>query len=117
MTSISIINRGIGYSQGTTIINLNSVGSEATFNANVFEWTYNLQATTTFDDAKGSVFEGYNNQYGGEYAHLSNPQTLRYILGDNLFENTAFQIKEREEGLVHSPITVSYTHLTLPTSG
>ncbi|AGH26529.1 hypothetical protein CPPG_00213 [Cyanophage P-RSM1] len=104
VTSISIINRGIGYSQGTTIINLNSVGSEATFNANVFEWTYNLQATTTFDDAKGSVFEGYNNQYGGEYAHLSNPQTLRYILGDNLFENTAFQIKEREEGLLHSPI-------------
>ena len=104
VTSISIINRGIGYSQGTTIINLNSVGSEATFSANVFEWTYNLQATTTFDDAKGSVFEGYNNQYGGEYAHLSNPQTLRYILGDNLFENTAFQIKEREEGLLHSPI-------------
>ena len=104
VTSISIINRGIGYLQGTTIINLNSVGSEATFTANVFEWTYNLQSTTTFDAAKGSVFEGFNNQYGGEYAHLSNPQTLRYILGDNLFENTAGVIKEKEDGLLHSPI-------------
>ena len=56
------------------------------------------------DAAKGSVFEGYNNQYGGEYAHLSNPQTLRYILGDNLFENTAGLIKEKEDGLLHSPI-------------
>jgi len=104
VTGITIINRGIGYNQGTTIINLNSVGAGASFSANVFEWTYNLQETTTFDIAKGSVFEGYNNQYGGEYAHLSNPQTLRYILGDNLFENTSGLIKEREEGLIHSPI-------------
>ena len=104
VTSITIVNRGISYTQGTTLINLNSVGQGATFNANVFQWTYNLQKTTTFDAAKGSVFEGYNNQYGGEYAHLSNPQTLRYILGDNLFENTAGLIKERESGLLHSPI-------------
>ena len=56
-------------------------------------------------DAKGFVFEGFNNQYGGEYAHLSNPQRLRYILGDNLFENTAGSIKEQEEDqLDHSPI-------------
>ena len=104
VTGITIINRGISYVQGTTVINLNSVGQGAGFSANVFEWTYNLQSTTTFDAAKGSVFEGYNNQYGGEYAHLSNPQTLRYILGDNLFENTAGLIKEREDGLQHSPI-------------
>ena len=104
VTGITIVNRGISYVQGTTVISLNSVGQGATFTANVFQWTYNLQSTTTFDAAKGSVFEGYNNQYGGEYAHLSNPQTLRYILGDNLFENTSGLIKEREDGLQHSPI-------------
>ena len=104
VTSITIVNRGISYVQGTTLINLNSVGQNASFTANVFQWTYNLQKSTTFDGAKGSVFEGYNNQYGGEYAHLSNPQTLRYILGDNLFENTAGLIKEKEDGLQHSPI-------------
>ncbi|AXF41237.1 virion structural protein [Cyanophage S-TIM4] len=104
VTGIEIVNRGIGYIQGTTLINLNSVGSGATFTANVFQWTYNLQETSTLDAAKGGVFEGFNNQYGGEYAHLSNPQRLRYLLGDNLFENNAGLVKEQETQLAHSPI-------------
>jgi len=104
VTNIEIINKGINYVQGTTLINLTSIGSEATFTPSVFQWTYNLQATSTFDAAKGAVFEGYNNEYGGEYAHLSNPQKLRYILGDNLFQNTDGAIKEQETQLAHSPI-------------
>ena len=104
VTGITIVNKGIGYVQGTTVINLNSVGQDADFTANVFQWTYNLQETSTFDSAKGAVFEGYNNQYGGEYAHLSNPQRLRYILGDNLFENNQGDILEQEDQLEHSPI-------------
>ena len=105
VTSIEIINRGINYIQGTTVINLTSVGSNATFTPNVFKWTYNLQETTTVDAAKGSVFAGYNNQYGGEYAHISNPQRLRYILGDNLFEQVGTgNILEQEDQLAHSPI-------------
>ena len=104
VTGIEILNRGINYIQGTTIINLTSVGQDATFASNVFQWTYNLQETTTFDDAKGAVFSGYNNQYGGEYAHLSNPQRLRYILGDNLIETTSGAINEQETQLAHSPI-------------
>ncbi|AOO10673.1 hypothetical protein RW060613_085 [Synechococcus phage S-RIM8] len=104
VTGVEILNRGIGYIQGTTVINLTSIGQDAQFNANVFQWTYNLQETATFDSSQGSVFEGFNNQYGGEYAHLSNPQRLRYILGDNLFENTSGQIKEQETQLEHSPI-------------
>ena len=104
VTGIEIVNRGIGYVQGTTIINLNSVGQGAQFTANVFKWTYNLQETTVVDSAKGAVFEGYNNQYGGEYAHLSNPQRLRYILGDSLFQNSQGQILEQEDQLEHSPI-------------
>ena len=104
VTSIQILNRGIGYSSGTTVINLNSIGSGAKFSANVFQWTYNLQETSFLDASKGGVFAGYNNQYGGEYAHLSNPQRLRYILGDNLFQNAANQILEQEDQLDHSPI-------------
>ena len=105
VTSIEIINRGINYIQGTTVINLTSVGDNATFTPNVFKWTYNLQETTTVDAAKGSVFAGYNNQYGGEYAHISNPQRLRYILGDNLFEQVGTgNILEQEDQLAHSPI-------------
>ena len=89
--------------QGTTVINLTSVGSDATFTPNIFKWTYNLQETT-FDSAKGAVFAGYNNQYGGEYAHLSNPQRLRYILGDNLFESISGSILEQETQLEHSQL-------------
>ena len=84
VTGVEIINRGIGYQQGTTSIGLTSVGSDAQFEAEVFQWNYNLQETTSLDSAKGAIFEGYNVQYGGEYAHLSNPQRLRYILGDKL---------------------------------
>ena len=104
VTGIEIINRGINYVQGSTIINLNSIGQDATFEANVFQWNYNLQETTNFDDAKGSVFVGLNNQYGGEYAHLSNPQRLRFILGDNLFEGITGAVQEQESNLNHSPI-------------
>ena len=104
VTGIEILNKGIGYTQGTTIINLTSVGQGATFTGNVFKWTYNLQENTEFDSAKGAIFEGLNTQYGGEYAHLSNPQRLRYILGDNLFVNTAGNIQEQEDQLAHSPI-------------
>ena len=104
VTGIEIINRGINYIQGTTVINLTSVGSGATFESNVFQWTYNLQNTSNFDSAKGSVFVGFNNQYGGEYAHLSNPQRLRYILGDNLFETESGVVLEQEDQLEHSPI-------------
>ena len=104
VTSITIQNRGVGYTQGSTQILLESIGSLATFNANVFQWTYNLQETTTVDSAKGGVFTGFNNQYGGEYAHISNPQRLRYILGDNLNENTDGSLEERQDSLQHSPI-------------
>ena len=104
VTGITIVNRGINYVQGTTLISLNSVGQNASFSANVFQWTYNLQETSIQDAAKGGVFEGFNQQYGGEYAHISNPQKLRFILGDNLFQNNAGAIKELETQLAHSPI-------------
>lgn len=103
VTSIEIINRGIGYTQGQTVINLDSVGQGASFSSSVFQWSYNLQETTTFDSADGAVFTGYNNQYGGEYAHLSNPQRLRYILGDNLTE-VGGVVSEINDSLEHSPI-------------
>ena len=40
---VSVINRGIGYTTGSTTIRLEAVGSQGTFTANVFEWTRNLQ--------------------------------------------------------------------------
>ena len=104
VTSIDILNKGIGYKQGTTIIELNSVGSGAVFDSQVFEWRYNLQTNSDFDTAYGAVFQGYNTQYGGEYAHISNPQRLRYVLGDNMILDAQNNIREQEGSLEHSPI-------------
>ena len=105
VTRIEIINRGIGYTSGTTTIDLVSVGSGALFDAEVFQWTYNLQEQIDVDEANGSVFSGYNNQYGGEYGHLSNPQRLRYVLGDNVVQNEdGTRLLEAETGIEHSPI-------------
>lgn len=103
VTSISILNRGIGYKQGTTQIRLESIGEGAVFKTEIFEWTFNLQETTNFDYANGSIFEGFNTQYGGEYGHVSNPKQLRYVLGDNLTVSNG-EIIEKETGIVHSPI-------------
>ena len=104
VTSIEILNKGIGYESGTTYVVLTSVGSGAKFDSQVFEWTYNLQNNSDFDEAYGAVFEGYNTQYGGEYAHIANPQRLRYVLGDNMILDTNNLIREQEVGLEHSPI-------------
>ena len=104
VTSIQILNRGIGYTQGLTTIVLDSVGSGGKFAPNVFQWVYNLEATTNTDSAKGAIFEGLNTQYGGEYAHISNPQRLRYILGDNLISAADGSITEKESQLEHSPV-------------
>lgn len=108
VTSIVIVNRGIGYSQGTTSVDLVSIGSGATFAANVFQWTYNIQEQIDTDTANGFVFEGYNTQYGGEYGHVSNPQRLRYVLGDNIDQNdqtgALVESDPQTGGITHSPI-------------
>ncbi len=104
VTSISISNRGINYEAGTTLIILRSVGSDAQFTAEVQSWTYNLAPRTTLDNAEGSVFSGYNNQYGGEYAHFTNPKRLRYVLGDNLLEDSNGVLTEATSNIDHSPI-------------
>tara|TARA_B100000614_G_scaffold21360_2_gene17033 strand:+ start:8762 stop:28573 length:19812 start_codon:yes stop_codon:yes gene_type:complete len=105
--SISVENRGIGYSTGLTTIRCESIGQGASFTANVFEWTQNLETELSglVDPARGYVFAGYNTQYGGEYAHLSDPKQLRYVLGDNVFKDPASGLlRELSSGLRHSPI-------------
>jgi len=103
VTGITILNKGIGYKTGTTLIRLESIGELAEFKSSIFEWTFNLNETTTTDYANGSIFEGFNKQFGGEYGHISNPKQLRFVLGDNL-QVVDGQIVEKESGLQHSPI-------------
>lgn len=106
VVGIQILNRGIGYTQGYTTIRLESIGEQAVFKTNVFNWYFNLESklASKYDSSRGYVFAGYNTQYGGEYAHVSNPQTLRYVLGDNVFKNAQQVIQENEGTFLHSPI-------------
>ena len=104
---VTVENRGIGYTSGTTTIRLEAIGELADFTAKVFKWTRNLENELTglLDKSRGYVFAGYNTQYGGEYAHLSDPKQLRYVLGDNVFlEQQTGNLKELTTGLRHSPI-------------
>ena len=105
--SVEITNRGIGYTQGLTTVRLESVGDFAEFTPQVFEWNKNLQydLASKYDGARGYVFTGLNNQFGGEYAHLSDPKELRYVVGDNVFLNAVTQqFQEVESNFEHSPI-------------
>ncbi len=104
---ITISNRGINYIQGTTTVRLDSVGELATFTAQVFEWNKNFEydLASKYDIARGYVFTGLNNQYGGEYAHLSDPKELRYVVGDNVFlDQELGRFQEIETNFQHSPI-------------
>ena len=83
------------------------MGQLATFTPTVYQWNKNLEydLDTKFDNARGYVFTGYNNQFGGEYAHLSDPKELRYVVGDNVFLDPVTQtFKELESNYQHSPI-------------
>jgi len=104
---IEIINRGINYTQGNTTVRLEAVGEFATFEANVFAWNKNFEyeLESKYDNSRGYVFTGLNNQYGGEYAHLSDPKELRYVVGDNVFLNQETnRFQELETNYDHSPI-------------
>ena len=105
--SVTITNRGVGYTQGNTTVRLEAIGERATFTPEVFKWNRNLQydLVNKYDFARGYVFTGYNNQFGGEYAHLSDPKELRYVVGDNVFlDPVTQQFKELETNFRHSPI-------------
>lgn len=104
---VDITNKGIGYTQGLTTVRLESVGDFAEFTPQVFEWNKNLQyeLENKYDNARGYVFTGLNNQFGGEYAHLSDPKELRYVVGDNVFLNPVTQnFQEVASNFEHSPI-------------
>ena len=105
--SIQILNRGIGYTQGNTTVRLEAVGQNATFTPTVYRWYRNNQYDlgSNYDFARGYVFTGLNNAFGGEYAHLSDPKELRYVVGDNVFLNPVTQqFQELSSNFSHSPI-------------
>ena len=101
VTSVTVTNKGVGYTTGNTQISIVYPGTGANFTTNLTTLTYNEAATegeiktndptATFtdrkvvDDASGTVVTGENiGIYDGEYGYFYNPNNLRYYLGDSI---------------------------------
>ena len=97
VTSITVTNGGIGYTSGTTTVDIVYPGSGATFQVELPILTKNLAASAdevgdplfespkVADNNNGISMKGANfGIYGGEYGYLYNPKKMRFLLGDNV---------------------------------
>ena len=101
VTSVTVTNKGVGYTAGNTQISIVYPGTGANFTTNLTLLTYNEAATAgeiqkndpsavfsdrkVIDDASGTIVSGENiGIYGGEYGYFYNPNNLRYYLGDSV---------------------------------
>ena len=99
VTSITVTNKGVGYTPGNTRIDIVYPGSGARFQTKLTELIKNNAATyqelgvtasqftnpKTLDAANGGLFQGENYLiYGQEYGYMYNPKNLRYLLKDNI---------------------------------
>ena len=113
VTSITVTNGGIGYTSGTTTVDIVYPGSGATFQVELPILTKNLAASAdevgdplfvspkTADSNNGVSIRGANfGIYGGEYGYLYNPKKLRFLLGDNVSDTTYAELNPTR----HSPI-------------
>ena len=105
VTSVTVTNKGVGYTAGNTQISIVYPGTGANFTTNLTLLTYNEAATAgeiqkndpsavfsdrkVIDDASGTIVSGENiGIYGGEYGYFYNPNNLRYYLGDSVETRT-----------------------------
>ena len=128
--SVRIINAGVGHTSTEASITVTSNGDGSKFYANTKTWTINnverliQNEQITTDD--GIVSTGLNEDFGLQYSHLYAPRKLRqstYVkrsIGDKevFVPDLSLEKDIEQDSNSHSPIigSVSYTHLTLPTS-
>ena len=116
VTSITVSSKGIGYTAGSTRIDIIYPGSGAQFQTKLTELSINEAATgnelgdgnfvspKTTDVFGGACFQGENYLiYGGEYGYLYNPKQLRFLLKDSIGLDTSNVLQELPP-TVHSPI-------------
>ena len=113
VTSITVTNGGIGYTSGTTTVDIVYPGSGATFQVELPVLTKNLAASADelgdplfispkqADSNNGISMKGANfGIYGGEYGYLYNPKKMRFLLGDNVSDTSYAELNPTR----HSPI-------------
>ena len=102
ITSITIVDKGVGYLQRDTTVTVTPVGSGAKFRADVKEWNVDLvqkYKKTINENDDGIVVPSQNTDYGSKYTHAYLSRKLRLILGDNIENNFT-----EKSTVSHSPI-------------
>ena len=102
ITSVSIVDRGKSYVQGSTSIRVSTVGSGVKLRADVKKWEVDFvqrYKKTCNENDDGIIVPSQNVNYGSKYVHGYLSRKLRTILNDNI--NSNFTEKST---LAHSPI-------------
>ena len=116
VTGITVSSKGVGYTAGSTRIDIVYPGSGARFQTRLTELSVNEAATgnelgsNTFVSPKttdvygGATFQGENYLiFNGEYGYLYNPKQLRFLLKDSIGLDNNGALQELPP-TVHSPI-------------
>jgi hypothetical protein len=116
VTGITVSSKGVGYTAGSTRVDVVYPGSGAQFQTRLTELSVNEAATgfelgsntfvspKTTDPYGGACFQGENFIiYNGEYGYLYNPKQIRFLLKDSIGLDTNNVLQELPP-TVHSPI-------------
>ena len=116
VTGITVSSKGIGYTAGSTRVDIVYPGSGAIFQTRLTELSVNEAATgnelgsntfvspKTTDPFGGACFQGENFLiYNGEYGYLYNPKQIRFLLKDSIGLDVNNQLQELPP-TIHSPI-------------
>ena len=82
ITSVKVLETGIGYDQTTTTVTAISPGRGATLRAKLQNWRVNLFQKNLFNfkDDDGIVVNGTNEDFGLQYAHVFAPRKFRQLI-------------------------------------
>jgi hypothetical protein len=103
LSSVNILNGGIGYGSSDTQLILANRGINAKFLGNVTEWKINQVVklkNEILPEDDGFIYPNKNVDLGLQYINFYIPKKLRYSLSDNFTETN----KEITGKLSHSPI-------------
>ena len=102
ITSVTIVDKGVGYLQKNTTVTVTPVGSGAKFRADVKKWdvdSVQKYKKTINENDDGIIVPSQNADYGSKYSHAYLSRKLRLILDDNIESNFA-----EKSTVSHSPI-------------
>ena len=116
LTSVKVLEPGLGYNQSTTTINVIHAGEGEVLKANLQIWRVNLFQKYLFSlkDDDGVISTGTNENFGSQYCHIYAPRKLRQSInsvdgdGNEIYGDADLRInvntKQEAVSENHSPI-------------